>query len=298
MSFTREVKTELSALKYDDECCKRAYAYGFLIFGKSFSSRSITCASEYGAVIRSFHTALLDAAGVNAATERLKGGKYILRVASPADRKKTLEAFDHSPGEVTLRINHGIFENDACYGAFLRGAFMACGSIANPDKNYHMEFVVSHNKLSLDLLKIITDLDLKAKYILRRYSHVVYLKESESIEDLLTTMGATESTLKLMEIKINKDVKNKINRKMNFESANLSRVIDAGLVQAHAIKLLKDNKALDTLEDSLRELAVLRYENPDMSLKQLGEALSTPLSRSGVNHRLSKIVKLAKQYEK
>ena len=298
MSFTREVKTELSALKYDDECCKRAYAYGFLIFGKSFSSRSITCASEYGAVIRSFHTALLDAAGVNAATERLKGGKYILRVASPADRKKTLEAFDHSPGEVTLRINPGIFENDACYGAFLRGAFMACGSIANPDKNYHMEFVVSHNKLSLDLLKIITDLDLKAKYILRRYSHVVYLKESESIEDLLTTMGATESTLKLMEIKINKDVKNKINRKMNFESANLSRVIDAGLVQAHAIKLLKDNKALDTLEDSLRELAVLRYENPDMSLKQLGEALSTPLSRSGVNHRLSKIVKLAKQYEK
>ena len=298
MSFTREVKTELSALKYDDECCKRAYAYGFLIFGKSFSSRSITCASEYGAVIRSFHTALLDTAGVNAATERLKGGKYILRVASPADRKKTLEAFDHSPGEVTLRINHGIFENDACYGAFLRGAFMACGSIANPDKNYHMEFVVSHNKLSLDLLKIITDLDLKAKYILRRYSHVVYLKESESIEDLLTTMGATESTLKLMEIKINKDVKNKINRKMNFESANLSRVIDAGLVQAHAIKLLKDNKALDTLEDSLRELAVLRYENPDMSLKQLGEALSTPLSRSGVNHRLAKIVKLAKQYEK
>lgn len=298
MSFTREVKTELSALKYDDECCKRAYAYGFLIFGKNFSSRSITCASEYGAVIRSFHTALLDAAGVNAATERLKGGKYIMRVASPADRKKTLEAFDHSPGEVTLRINHGIFENDACYGAFLRGAFMACGSIANPDKNYHLEFVVSHNKLSLDLLKIITDLDLKAKYILRRYSHVVYLKESESIEDLLTTMGATESTLKLMEIKINKDVKNKINRKMNFESANLSRVIDAGLVQAHAIKLLKDNKALDTLEDSLRELAVLRYENPDMSLKQLGEALSTPLSRSGVNHRLSKIVKLAKQYEK
>lgn len=298
MSFTREVKTELAALKYDDECCKRAYAYGFLIFGKSFSSRSISCASEYGAVIRSFHSALLDSAGVNADTERLKGGKYILRVTSPADRKKTLEAFDHAPGEVTLRINHGIFENDACYGAFLRGAFMACGSIANPDKNYHMEFVASHNKLSLDLLKIITDLDLKAKYILRRYSHVVYLKESESIEDLLTTMGATESTLKLMEIKINKDVKNKINRKMNFESANLSRVIDAGLVQAHAIKLLKDNNALDTLEDSLRELAVLRYENPDMSLKQLGEALSTPLSRSGVNHRLSKIVKLSKKYEK
>jgi DNA-binding protein WhiA len=298
MSFTSDVKTELSEIEYENECCKRAYAYGFLIFGKSFSARSVYCASDYKCVIDSFDAALFNTSGVHASVSMLKSGKYTMRVASQADKKKVLAAFDHSPNEVSLRINHGILEDDECYSAFLRGVFLSCGSIANPDKNYHLEFVVPHYKLSQDLLKVLTDRDLKAKYIIRKYSHVIYLKESESIEDLLTMMGATESSLKLMEIKIAKDVRNKINRQMNFESANMSRAIDAGLAQAKAINLIEKKQGLDSLDDDLKELAVLRKENPDMTLKQLGEALSSPISRSGVNHRLAKLVAIADKYNK
>lgn len=297
MSFTCDVKAELSAIETETECCKRAYAYGFLLFGKSFSTRSVSCASDYECVINSFEKSLKETVGVNCIKGRLKSAKYTLRVATQADKKAAVTHFDHSVNEISLRINYGNLENDCCYGAFLRGAFLSCGSIANPDRNYHLEFVIPHYKLSQDLLKILTDLDLKAKYILRKYSHVIYLKESESIEDLLTIMGATSSSLKLMGIKIEKNVRNNINRQMNFESANMSRAIEAGLAQVEAIRIIESKQGLDSLSDELKELAILRKENPDMSLKQLGESLRVPISRSGVNHRLSKIVEMAEKYK-
>ena len=145
-------------------------------------------------------------------------------------------------------------------------------------------------------MKILTDFGLKAKLILRKYSYVVYLKDSESIEDLLTLMGAVNSSLELMGIKIQKDVRNKINRQMNFESANMSRSIEAGLAQVEAIEIIEKKQGLDPLSDELKEVAILRKENPDMSLKQLGENLSVPISRSGVNHRLMKIMEIADKY--
>ncbi|MEE0443496.1 MAG: DNA-binding protein WhiA, partial [Acutalibacteraceae bacterium] len=203
---------------------------------------------------------------------------------------------DHAVNSISLRINRGVFEDDECYGSFLRGVFLSCGSIANPDKNYHLEFVIPFHNLSLDLLKILTDFGLKAKLILRKYSYVVYLKDSESIEDLLTLMGAVNSSLELMGIKIQKDVRNKINRQMNFESANMSRSIEAGLAQVEAIEIIEKKQGLDSLSDELKEVAILRRENPDMSLKQLGENLTVPISRSGVNHRLMKIMEIADKY--
>lgn len=297
MSFTADIKTELSEIEHFSSAMKRAYAYGFLLFGKSFSTRSISCASDYECVIDSFKTVIDELTGVKSSVTRLKSGKFVLRIGTVIERKKIIEFFDHSPNEISLRINHGNFEDDECYYAFLRGVFMTCGSVSNPDKGYHLEFVVQHNKLSGDLLKVLTNLSLSAKYILRKYSHVIYMKGSENIEDLLTMMGAPNSSLYLMGIKVQKDVRNKINRKMNFESANMSRAIEAGLVQVKAIEIIEKKQGLDSLSDELKELAILRKENPDMSLKELGEALSVPISRSGVNHRLSKLVSMAEKYK-
>lgn len=296
MSFTADVKTELSETSFLTKEQKRAYAYGFLLFGKSFNTRSVSCASDYKCVIDSFASTLNELMGINPSVTSLKSGKWVLKIPTATERKRLLEFFDHSPNEISLRINHGNFEDDECYYAFLRGVFMSCGSLSDPNKGYHLEFVVQHNKLSGDLLKVLTDLDLSAKYILRKYSHVIYIKGSENIEDLLTMMGAPNSSLHLMGIKVQKDVRNKINRKMNFESANMSRAIEAGLAQVEAIEIIERKQGLDSLTDELKELAILRKENPDMSLKELGAALSVPISRSGVNHRLAKLVSIAEKY--
>lgn len=297
MSFTAEVKTELSETDFFSVEMKRAYAYGFLLFGKSFGVRSVSCASDYECVINSFASVISDLTGIVPVVSQLKSGKYVLKIASSAERRRLIEYFDHSVNEISLRLNHGNIEDDECYCAFLRGVFMACGTVSNPDKNYHLEFVVQHNKLSKDLLKVLTNLSLSAKYILRKYSHVVYLKGSEDIEDLLTMMGAPNSSLYLMGVKVQKDVRNKINRKMNFESANMTRAIEAGLAQVEAIDIIEKKQGLDSLSDELKELAILRRENPDMSLKELGESLSVPISRSGVNHRLKRLISIAEKYK-
>lgn len=296
MSFTGEVKRELAGLEFSSECCKRAFAYGFLLYGKSFTARSVSCSTDYSEVMDTFQRTMEETVGVETVVTRLKSGKYVLKVATAEGRRRAIEYFDHAVNSVSLRINRGVLEEDECYGAFLRGVFLSCGSIANPDKGYHLEFVIPYQNLSLDLLKILTDYGLKAKHIIRTYSHVIYLKESESIEDLLTLMGAVNSSLELMGIKIQKNVRNKINRQMNFESANMSRSIEAGLAQVEAIEIIERKQGLDSLSDELKEVAILRRENPDMSLKQLGENLRIPISRSGVNHRLMKIIEIADKY--
>lgn len=296
MSFTAEVKNELATLAFESECCKRSFVYGFLLYGKSFTARSVSCATDYAEVMQAFERTIAETSGVKTTVTRLRSGKYVLKIPAVEERKRIIEYFDHAVNSISLRINRGVFEDDECYGSFLRGVFLSCGSIANPDKNYHLEFVIPFHNLSLDLLKILTDFGLKAKLILRKYSYVVYLKDSESIEDLLTLMGAVNSSLELMGIKIQKDVRNKINRQMNFESANMSRSIEAGLAQVEAIEIIEKKQGLDSLSDELKEVAILRRENPDMSLKQLGENLTVPISRSGVNHRLMKIMEIADKY--
>lgn len=296
MSFTAGVKNELASLAFESECCKRSFVYGFLLYGKSFTARSVSCATDYAEVMQAFERTIAETSGVKTTVTRLRSGKYVLKIPAAEDRKRIIEYFDHAVNSISLRINRGVFEDDECYGSFLRGVFLSCGSIANPDKNYHLEFVIPFHNLSLDLLKILTDFGLKAKLILRKYSYVVYLKDSESIEDLLTFMGAVNSSLELMGIKIQKDVRNKINRQMNFESANMSRSIEAGLAQVEAIEIIEKKQGLDSLSDELKEVAILRRENPDMSLKQLGENLTVPISRSGVNHRLMKIMEIADKY--
>lgn len=296
MSFTAKVKSELSNIELLPPCCKRSFVYGFLLYGKSFSSRSVSCATDYSDVMATFETAIAETSGVETSVNQLKSGKFTLKIATVDGRRRIIEYFDHEVNSLSLRINRGVFEDDECYGAFLRGVFLSCGTIANPDKNYHLEFVVPYRNLSMDLLKILTDYGLKANSIMRKYAYVVYIKGSESIEDLLTLMGAVNSSLELMGIKIEKDVRNKINRQMNFESANMSRSIEAGLAQVSAIEIIEKKQGLDSLSEELKEVAVLRRENPDMSLKQLGQSLKIPISRSGVNHRLMKLMEIADKY--
>ena len=154
--------------------------------------------------------------------------------------------------------------------ALLRGAFLACGTLTDPEKDYHLEFVVPYRYISRDLAKLLHEWNLAPKQLERKGSHVVYCKDSERIEEILTLMGAQNAALELMGIKMYKDMRNNINRKINFETANISRTANAAAEQVYAIETILEHAGLESLPEELKEIALLRLENPEMSLRELG----------------------------
>lgn len=299
MSFSGDVKKELCSLaETAEDCCKRAECYGALIMGKSFTSREIKFSTEYEFAATHIRDLLNELLGYEICEVTKTNSKYRIEITDREKIKKVFDFFGHETNQFNLRINRANIDNECCFGAFLRGAFLSCGTVTDPQKNYHLEFIVSFMKLNEDLLKLINDTEIQVKSVVRKGSYVIYIKDSENIEDMLTFIGAQLSSLEIMSIKVEKDVRNKVNRKVNFECANIERSVQAGLKQVEAIQLIKSRQGLDTLAPEYKELALLRLENPDMSLKQLGEELSVKLSRSGVKHRLDKLIEIADKLKK
>ncbi len=176
----------------------------------------------------------------------------------------------------------------------IAGVFLAVGSVTDPNKEYHMEFVLPGVELCNALgLMFIENFSILAKHVTRKRSEIVYIKESENIEDMLTLMGASKSTLEMMNVKILKNVRNKVNRVMNCENANIERTVMASEKLIEDIELIEKTVGLDTLPDDISLTARLRYENPELTLKELGELFVPKISKSGVNHRLEKIKSVA-----
>ena len=178
-------------------------------------------------------------------------------------------------------------------GVFTAGVFLACGSVNDPAKEYHLEFACPDEGLASQLVVLLNDIGATAKTMLRRGQNIVYIKGSESIEDTLTFIGASQCTLELMNMKIYKDIRNKANRIANCDAANIDKVVKAAMKQIEDIKLIDKAVGIESLSEELREVAQLRLENTDMSLQEIGENLSEPISRSGVNHRFQKLAKMA-----
>lgn len=177
--------------------------------------------------------------------------------------------------------------------AYIRGAFIGGGSISNPEKTYHLEFVTHSIEYAEDLCKLINNFGLNSKVIQRKNSYIVYLKEGEQIVDLLNIIGAHTALLELENIRIMKEMRNNVNRLVNCETANLSKTVNAAVRQVESIRLIEKEIGLQRLPQNLREIAELRLNYPDESLKELGEMLEPPVGKSGVNHRLRKIEKIA-----
>ncbi len=302
MSFSAEIKEELMKIEDMSDCCAHAMAYGMLLFGRSFDLNDISLLTDNPAVAEKYATVIEKVCGVSVDRQISEAGKVTCEIKSEADRLKVLEHFSMTGRERVKRVDHGNLLNESgdtvenincCNAAFLRGAFLSCGTASDPNKSYHIEFVVSYRALSLDLLKVLTDYGLKAKHMVRRYINVIYIKDSESIEDLLTVMGAPMASLEIMNIKIYKDLRNLTNRRNNFENANLSKTATAAYDQINAIKKLKNSGEFALLSDELKTIADYRIENEDASLREIGEMCTPPLSRSAVNHRLKKLIALA-----
>lgn len=179
--------------------------------------------------------------------------------------------------------------------AYIRGAFIGGGSVSNPEKTYHLEFVTHSQEYAEDLCKIINSFGLNSKVIQRKNSYIVYIKEGEQIVDLLNIVGAHTALLELENVRIMKEMRNNVNRLVNCETANLSKTVNAAVRQVESIKLIESEIGLARLPKNLREVAELRLQYPDESLKELGEMLEPPVGKSGINHRLRKIEKIAEE---
>lgn len=297
MSFSQDVKSELALMTDMSDCCMKAEAYGMLIFGKYFSQTRIGFLTENKNVSDAYLYFCKECTGVRPRLTKTKAGNYSHSVTIERDIERIMKCFGHSKQNITLRINRANFEDDCCYASFLRGAFLSCGTIADPMKNYHLEFVIPFYKLTNDFATLLGDIGLSPKIVERGNAYVVYFKDSENIEDFLTMIGAQSSSLELMGVKMMKDVRNKINRKINFETANISRTINASMAQIEAIEKIEKKKGLAWLPEQLRQIAIIRKENPDMSLDEIKKELGDEISRSGVNHRLGRLIKIADELD-
>lgn len=292
MTFCSKVKEELINITEIEPCCSLAEMYGLLLFGKMFSKREIYINTENENVANKYKT-VAERLGMNEIDCVVSAsGKCKVKVNAENSRLKILNAFGYTGDERSRRINWANLANDCCFGAFIRGVFLACGTINDPEKNYHLEFTVPYS-LRNDLIRIFEEVNLSAKEIKRNSSYILYFKGSEDIVTLLTLIGANDSVLEYIGVKVFKDVRNNVNRKTNFENANFDRTVNAAIAQTEAINKLKKSGEFQKLSPELKELANLRLENPDLSLNQIGKLLNPPLSRSGVNHRLQKIMNLA-----
>lgn len=294
MSFSSLVKKELASVEVLSSCCLHAQVYGLVLFAH-FSPHDISITAESADTCRLYSEGLQELCGVTPSLSTNESKKTTLSVVGAGDRRRVYDTFGHASNELTLRINRSNLAEECCPSAFLRGVFMSCGTVTDPNKNYHLEFVMSHKKLCGDLMTLLDEMNLSPKYIQRKGYHIIYFKESESIEDLLTMIGATESSLEVMGVKMQKDVINRVNRMMNFEMSNISKTVAAASRQVEAIKLIERTRGLSSLPDNLRVIAELRLENPEISLQELGAMMKAPISRSGINHRLMKILEIAEK---
>lgn len=294
MSFSNVVKEELS-LTATDKDKRFTCLYGILLFCKQFSSdmvnlqtESVSLANLYPKLVNEVFNGEIKIKYDEIQKTRGKNLHCFL-IDDKKSMNKIMKFYKINPDK--REINHINIVNNSV-GLFTAGVFLTCGSINDPNKEYHLEFVIPTEQLYLDFVKVLESLGFVAKMVRRKKDYVLYIKDSEEIEDMLTFMGAQQSTLDIMNIKILKDVRNRANRIANCDAANIDKVIMASTRQINDIKFIEKNIGLNNIAPDLREVAELRLDNPELSLKEIGELMVKPLHRSGVNRRFQKIAKI------
>lgn len=306
MSFSSEVKKELCSSFSGNIELLKAELYGILLFGKVFTRDKMVFTTENSYVSSRAATLLenlyMPIIERETALRTRGDGHHLSKISliNSDDCKRIFDDFGHGSSQVSLRVNRANISTDELVSAFVRGVYLSCGSVSDPMKSYHAEFCVPHKNLSVDLCKILTEIsecEFKPKTVVRNGIYVVYFKGSEQICDLLTYMGASNCAMEIMGTKAVKLVRNNVNRRINGEVANISKIASASAKQLEAIELIKRKRGIEGLPEDLREIALLRLENPEMSLRDLGQNLCPPISRSGANHRMQRILELAESLE-
>ena len=291
MSFSRDVKNELCARRFSGAADILAECYGILLYCNTFSAIEARIITENEKLAERVSALFGECFGVSFDDTRApESGKRSLIISDRAKLETIFGAFGLSPDDtISHHINLGALEDDSSHAAFLRGAFLAGGSVTDPAKSYHLELVTPHRSVSRETVSLLQEQSFSPKITDRNGNYIVYFKHSSAIEDFLTLVGATNSAMGLMSTKIEKDMRNSVNRRVNCDTANVSKTVDAATAQLGAIARLD----LDALPEKLQQTARLRLENPELSLVELAELFNPPVTKSGLNHRLRKLVELS-----
>ena len=295
MSFSSEVKQELCRVPLSRKCCAQAECYGVLLYCNTFSPREIRVITESDPFAQRLPQLLRRA--FRFSFDRLPDGegKHIFAVEDPRKLSAVQQLLGGDDRAPALHINFGVLEEPCCRAAFLRGAFLAGGSVTDPRKGYHLELTTSHLSVGREMLALMREMGLEPKAAQRKGNSVVYFKQSDRIEDLLTSIGAPLSAMEVMNAKLEKDLRGSVNRRVNCDAANLDKAVEAAQSQLEAIRRLREDGRLNGLPDKLKQAAVLRLENPEDTLSQLAELFDPPITKSALNHRLRKLIELAKE---
>ena len=304
MSFSAEVKEELSGRTDSAKHCQIAELAAILAFCGEVTAGCLVMSTENVTVADKYIELLGDIAGiaredVDWCQDNKKGSAIYVTLNEEQSRGRlmTVKWINVTRGNAFERCfaNPVVIQKECCKKAFIKGAFLAAGSISDPKKFYRVEIVCGSEDDAREMTDISAYFQLDGKYIARKKSFVVYLKEGNHIMDCLNIMGAYVSQMNLTNIMILKEMRNDVNRKVNCETANLNKTIEAAVKQIRDIEYIRDTVGLSYLKDSLREVAEVRLENPDMNLKDIGELLTPAVGKSGVNHRLRKISEIASE---
>ena len=296
MSFSSDAKAELCAQRPDRKCCAVAESYGVLLYCNTFSAREIriiTASRDFAARLpRLFKRAF--SLSFDVQPPENAGGKSSFLITSPEKIKRIFDTYGAEvDSTLSHHVNFGVLEEDCCRAAFIRGAFLAGGSVTDPEKRYHLELATPHHSVSRETYSVLLDMGFSPREAERGGNALLYFKQADAIADFFTTIGATNTALGIMTAKVEKDMRNTITRRVNCDSANADKVVNAAQEQLEAIRHIVKEYGIDALPEPLKDAALLRIANPEASLADLARLSYPPVTKSCISHRLKKIMSLA-----
>lgn len=310
MSFSGQVKEELSTVIPSARHCQIGEFAAILQFcgkiyplskGKEDGRFQICIHTENKLVARKCFTLLKKAFNIYACVTVRQNKKQLSYILSMKDQRDVHNIFqtlkwneDFDESYPVIPMTHSmLLKGNCCKRSFIRGAYLTAGSMSDPEKSYHLEFVCQNEKYAQQMVELLKSFSLEARIVPRKKYFVVYMKEGEGIVDLLNVMEAHVALMELENTRILKEMRNSINRRVNCEAANITKTVNAASRQVEDILYLKEHYGFENLPENLCEIAMVRLENPEASLKELGEMLDPKVGKSGVNHRLRKLMEIA-----
>lgn len=296
MSFSSETKAELCRIPVSRDCCAVAEAYGLLLYAHTFSHTEISMVTSSEPLAKRIPPLFARAFGVPVhPQEKSAGGRMTLQITDEMQIKRIFSVLGYDwKYHMSYHLNRNVIEEDCCRSAFLRGIFLSAGTVAGPDKKTHLEITTSHHALCREVMSLMLDMDLMPKFATRKTLSLLYWKDTAGAEDFLTLIGAQHAAMQMMQAKVEKQLRNKVNRRVNCEAANVIKASNAAAEQVAVIRQALNRGGWEVFPDSLHETIHLRLDDPAASLSELAAKCSPPISKSGLSHRLRRIVTIAK----
>ena len=299
ISFSGSAKAEICRNFPQKKCCAVAQSFGILLFCNSFNQDGIRIITESRELSQILPKLFKKAFNItfDQQPEPDNGGKLIFQITEEEKLRQIMNSYGFDFGNtLSLHINLSVLEDDCCKTAFLRGAFLAGGSVTDPGKNYHLEFATTHLSVAREGHALMQEmLPVTPKTAARGGGHVLYLKQSEQISDCLTYLGAPVAAMGIMEARLEKELNNKVNRRCNCDEANTSKVVEAAQEQLTAIRILRKKGLFDQLPAKIKEAGLAREQHPESSLTELASMMEPPITKPAMNNRMKKLMQAAKQ---